>query len=56
MQLGLNWSHSLLYFARLQIGRIVSVLKDSTHQGFPVVDGAKGVDVSTILLIIFEMY
>ena len=41
----------------MQVGRIVDILNDTqhNHQGFPVVEGTDGIDVSTILFISFEI-
>ena len=43
---GLLVALSVPFLPHVQVGRIVLVLKENKHQGFPVVDGVEGKDVS----------
>ena len=47
---GLLVALSVPFLPHVQVGRIVGVLKENKHQGFPVVDGVEGKDVSIFCL------
>ena len=47
---GLLVTFSVPFLPHVQVGRIVRVLKENKHQGFPVVDGVEGQDVSIFCL------
>ena len=47
---GLLVALSAPFLPHVQVGRIVRVLKENKHQGFPVVDGVEGKDVSIFCL------